>query len=110
MKKFQNIAKCDTKTLSEQMLLGKCYSTQGCCQLSICKKKRKEYTISAKCNKTKHAWIALLVLKMRKLRLKLPILSVSERRDPNMAVFYFTSVSPFFSSPFLSFTVYFEGL
>lgn len=108
MKKVQNIAKRNTKTQSEQMLLGKRCSTQGCCQLSICKKNK--YTISAKCNKTKHAWIALLVLKMRKLRLKLPILSVSERRDPNMAVFSLTSVPPFFSSPFLPFTVYFEDL
>ena len=30
MKKVQNIAKCDTKTQREQMLLGKCCSTQGC--------------------------------------------------------------------------------
>ena len=70
MKRVQNIAKRDTKTGSEQMLLGKRCSTQGCCQLSTCKKKK--YTVSAKCNRMKHTWITLSVLKMRKLRLRDP--------------------------------------
>ena len=47
MKRVQNIAKRDTKTGSEQMLLGKRCSTQGCCQLSTCKKKNTQYLQSA---------------------------------------------------------------
>ena len=80
-------------------------------------KKKKKYTVSAKCNKMQHTWITLSVLKMRRLRLRdsnCPSCQ-SLRGGIQTWLSSFTSIPPFFSSflfssPFLLFTVYFEGL